>query len=183
SSDHGQERLVAYFASKSGVDFTDTELRRHVRAQLPESMVPQLFIELPALPRAADGAIEAGRLPPPFGDSGAHDYVAPRNANELLLAELYAEALGVPRVSVYDNFFDLGGHSLACFRVLERIEARAGVRLSPRTMLLGSLEQVAAELPSRDAASPPPVAAAPPAATSATVTERVFKKLTGLLRR
>jgi amino acid adenylation domain-containing protein len=197
ANEHGQARLVAYFASKPGVDFTDTELRRHVRGHLPEAMVPQLFIEVPSLPRTATGSIDEAALPAPFGGFGHNDYAAPRNDNESLVAELYAEALGMARVSIYDNFFDLGGHSLLCFRVIERIEQRIGKRLSPRTILLGSLEQVAAELPQPGVAEPASVRApasvrtpGPPSVRTpasppenASVTGRVFKKLTGLLKR
>ncbi|HVY25575.1 MAG TPA: amino acid adenylation domain-containing protein [Polyangiaceae bacterium] len=184
--EQGSDRLVAYFVANHGCDFTDTELRAHVRAALPEPMVPQLFIELPSLPVLADGAVDVSKLPAPFGSGGGHEYVAPRNESERVLAELYAQALGLERVSVYDNFFDLGGHSLLCFSMLEKLEKRVGKRLGPRTVLLGSLEQVAAELTAAlGTAAPRAAAASSPAAPppAASVTERVFKKLTGLLRR
>jgi hypothetical protein len=183
--EQGADRVVAYFVANRGVDYTDTELRRHVRAALPEPCVPQLFIELPSLPLAADGSVDLAALPEPFGGSSRHEYVAPRNEVERVVAQLYAEALGLERVSVYDNFFDLGGHSLLCFRVIEQIEHRVGKRLSPRTVLLSSLEQVAAQLGTAGAAPTPSQAAqAPvPAPSSESMTGRVFKKLTGLLRR
>jgi hypothetical protein len=63
-----------------------------------------------------------------------------------LLARLWTEALGLPRVGRHDNFFALGGYSLLCFQVLERIERETGRRVSPRLLLLDSLDQVAAQL-------------------------------------
>ena len=178
----GAPRLVAFFAHVPGESFTDTELRQQLRALLPEFMVPQVFIELDSLPIRADGSIDYAGLPAPFGSQRAFEFVAPRSAAEQRLAEMFAEALRVPRVGVYDNFFDLGGHSLLCFRVIERIEREFGKRLSPRTLLLNSLEQVATELDGgvRKAAAPPP---APPPPEPRQQGGGLFKRLQGLLKR
>jgi acyl carrier protein len=59
---------------------------------------------------------------------------------------LWREALSLEEVGVHDNFFDLGGHSLACIQVISRLETASGVRLDPRWLLLNTLEQVAAQL-------------------------------------
>jgi hypothetical protein len=146
--------------------------------------VPKRFVQLSSLPLADDGKVDVSKLPSPFAAAQA-EFVAPRTDNERAIAELFCEALNLPRVSVYDNFFDLGGHSLLCFRVLERIESRLHVRLSPRVLLLNSLEQVAAQLQPHAAG-----AAAAPAAASAPVAPgepgglkgRVLKKLQGFWR-
>jgi acyl carrier protein len=179
----GAPRLVAFFAHVPGQSFTDTELRRQLRALLPEFMVPQVFIELESLPITSDGAIDYAGLPAPFGSDRAIEFVAPRSATEQRLAEIFAEALRVPRVGVYDNFFDLGGHSLLCFRVIERIERELGKRLSPRTLLLNSLEQVASELDGgaqKAEPSPRPAARAPEEPRSP---GGLFKRLQGFLKR
>jgi acyl carrier protein len=60
-----------------------------------------------------------------------------------LLAELFQAALKVSGVSVDDNFFDLGGHSLLCFQVIAQVQERTGVRLNPRVMMMNTLEQTA----------------------------------------
>jgi hypothetical protein len=93
------------------------------------------------LPHGAD----ARRLPSPFRPAAA-EARAPQSDEERLLVELWREFLGVPRVSVLDNFFELGGHSLLALRLVARVEARTGRRLKPRLLLLGTLEQAAAEL-------------------------------------
>jgi amino acid adenylation domain-containing protein len=179
-AESGGARLVAYYTARAGVPFTETELRRHLRASLPEDLVPKAFVQLPSLPRDEHGGIDAAKLPSPFA-AGQGELVLPRTDNERLLAELFCEALNLPQVSVYDNFFDLGGHSLLCFRVLERIEQRLHVRLSPRLLLLNSLEQVAAQLKAQPEAAP--VAAAPPAdKPAADLKGRVLKKLQGFWR-
>jgi acyl carrier protein len=68
----------------------------------------------------------------------------PRTSTERLVAEAWREALGLERVSVQDNFFDLGGHSLLSMRVLARLERSLGLRLNPRDMIFQTLEQFAA---------------------------------------
>ena len=85
-----------------------------------------------------------------------------RSDAERLVAEIWQHALQVKQVGAHDNFFDLGGHSLLSLQVTAEIERRTGVRLSPRVLLLNSLEQVAALLPAATA----PVAATPVAAAA-----------------
>jgi hypothetical protein len=64
---------------------------------------------------------------------------------ERLVADLWKEALGLVRVSVHDNFFDLGGHSLLSMRVLARVEKAIGKRVNPRELIFQTLEQFAAQ--------------------------------------
>jgi hypothetical protein len=79
--------------------------------------------------------------------------MAPRTEAEKLLAGLWREALALPQVGRRDNFFDLGGHSLVCLQVVAQIEKRTGRKLSPRVLLLNTLEQVAAQLPGKGSVS------------------------------
>jgi hypothetical protein len=181
-AENGGARLVAYFAPRPGASFTETELRRHLRGLLPEDMVPKRFVQLPSLPLNGDGKVDESKLPSPFA-AAQIEFVAPRTENERAIAELFCEALNLPRVSVYDNFFDLGGHSLLCFRVLERIEKRLHVRLSPRVLLLNSLEQVAAQLQPQAAAAGSAAPAPPPTSGEpGGLKGRVLKKLQGFWR-
>ena len=69
--------------------------------------------------------------------------MGPRTATELLLAEVWRDLLGVASVSVHDNFFDLGGHSLLSMRALAAVEKKTGKRLNPREYIFQTLEQVA----------------------------------------
>ena len=100
---------------------------------------------------APDGGWEGGPQGPP--ELLAHaarktTSSCPRaTTGSVLVAELWARSLRVPRVSAHDNFFDLGGHSLLCLEVIAELERRSGVRLNPRDMLFGTLEAVASRLP------------------------------------
>jgi amino acid adenylation domain-containing protein len=169
--------IVAYFVPAAGQPYTETDLRRHLRQRLPESMVPRDFVELAALARLPDGAVDSSALPTPFQET-QRAYLPPTSDAECLVAGAWAKALHVPQVSLDDNFFDLGGHSLLCFQVIEDIQRKTGSRISPRSMLLDTLEQVASGI-----GRPP--GATPPATTTPerTIGSSVFGRLKKLVRR
>ncbi len=148
--DHpGDVRLVGYIVVRAGADYTDTELRKHLRRTLPDYMVPQHFVALEAMPLTPNGKLDRKALPAPLGIRATveSEYVAPRTSSEQLLAAVWQEVLRLDRIGLHDNFFHLGGHSLQCLQVVARVETKTGVRLNPRVMVLNSLQQVAAMLP------------------------------------
>jgi acyl-coenzyme A synthetase/AMP-(fatty) acid ligase len=144
----GDPRLIAWWVAKPGESETDTDLRRHLRLLLPEHMVPQLFQEMESFPLTPNGKVDRKALPTPKRAGGAETvaFVPPRTKVERLVAEVWSRSLRLQRVSLHDNFFSLGGHSLLCLDVIAEIERALGYRLSPRVLLLNSLEQVAAQL-------------------------------------
>jgi acyl-coenzyme A synthetase/AMP-(fatty) acid ligase len=98
----GGKRLVAYVAAAGGQAPEAAELRGHLRGRLPEYMVPSAFVVLDSLPLMPNGKIDFRALPDP-SDSPADlsaDFVAPRTPIEEVLAHLWAEVLGLPRVGV-----------------------------------------------------------------------------------
>jgi non-ribosomal peptide synthetase component F len=160
-AENGAAHLIAYVAARANETFTQTELRRELRRSLPNAMIPSQFVELERMPTLADGSVDRAALPSPFTQLRRVQHVEPRTDAERLLAASFRDALGLESVSIYDNFFDLGGHSLLCFQVMARVEAETGKRLSPRLFLLNTLEQVAAVLQetttiTRTAAEPAP---------------------------
>jgi hypothetical protein len=157
----GDTRLVAYYVPRAGEDFTETELRRFLRGAVPPTSIPSAFVESEAMPLDAARAVDVSKLPAPADEVTSESrFAPPRTEAEKLLAELFREALGVEKVGVLDNFFDLGGYSLLCFRMLDTIEQRTGKRLSPRNLLLDTLEQVAARI---EVKAPAPAQAGPAA--------------------
>jgi len=97
-----------------GSVLTPAALRDDLRRRLPESMVPAVFVLLDALPVNPNGKVDRRSLPPPESveQERRAEYVAPRGEVERTIAEIWQRALGVEKVGIHDNFFDLGGHSL-----------------------------------------------------------------------
>ncbi|MFD7630695.1 amino acid adenylation domain-containing protein, partial [Streptomyces sp. NPDC059851] len=109
------------------------ELRDRLRDRLPDHLVPSAFVVLDALPLTASGKLDRRALPAP--DLGtATTGRAPRTPQEQLLAELFADVLGLPGVGVEDSFFDLGGHSLLATRLASRVRATFGAELEVRAL-------------------------------------------------
>ncbi|MBD0320620.1 MAG: hypothetical protein ICV87_09825, partial [Gemmatimonadetes bacterium] len=162
-SRQGSTRITAYLVYEPGESLTASVLRRHLRGRVDDDRVPQHFVELDELPAKPTGEIDRAALPDPFGE--ADDHVAPRTPMEQAIAEVWRELLGTDRVSVHDNFLDVGGHSLLAMRAISRIAKKTGVRVSPSALNLQTLEQIAAEC---EAGAAPPAAEAPqPAAEPA----------------
>jgi acyl transferase domain-containing protein len=164
----GDDRhIVAHVEFRPDGRATPSELRRFLRKDLRSDLVPQHFDELDALPRLADGGVDRRALADPFGTA---DFVEPRNDVERALARIWCEVLGIDRVGVHDNFFDVGGHSILSIRVIAAVDRKLGVRLNQKTMVMQTLEQIAAEIsgrrPAEDAAPTPTTPAAAAVAPS-----------------
>ncbi|HET7231440.1 MAG TPA: amino acid adenylation domain-containing protein, partial [Longimicrobium sp.] len=134
----GDRRLVAYWAPAEGSAEPDAAaLRAHLKALLPEYMVPSAYVRLDRLPLTANGKIDRKALPAPEHTAGADRHVAPRTPTEEILAQLWAEVLRIDSVGVDDDFFALGGHSLLATRLLSRVQNALGVALPLRAVFEG----------------------------------------------
>jgi amino acid adenylation domain-containing protein len=134
--DDGERHLVAYVAPAVPGELSVSSLRGLLRGRLPQHMIPRAFVLLPSLPLTPNGKVDRYALPAP--DAGAlseREHVAPRNAVEELLAEVWEAVLRVERrVGVHDDFFELGGHSLLAFRLIAEIEKTLGVQIPVRAL-------------------------------------------------
>jgi len=115
--------LTAYVVAARGPLPTAGELRAFLKEKLPEYMLPSVYLVLDKLPLTPHGKVDRRALPRSEGAMHALDvpFVAPHNAIEEVLAEIFAEVLKVERVGVNDNFFDLGGHSLLATQLVLRV--------------------------------------------------------------
>lgn len=143
------KQLLAYIVLKPGILATDADLRDFLSAQLPEYMVPALFVQIDSLPVNANGKIDRGALPAPDDANSfhVHPYVAPRTPVEQRIAEILGPLLGIEKVGVEDNFFLLGGHSLLGTQLIARTREAFGVALSLRSVFEApSIAALAAEV-------------------------------------
>lgn len=127
-------RLVAYLVTRNGPP-PMADMREFVRGKLPGYMVPTYFVMMKEFPLTPNGKIDARQLPAPE-DMGvtARNYIAPRNACEETLVEIWQEVLLVRPISAEDDFFALGGDSLSATRLFARINRRFGADLPLRAI-------------------------------------------------
>lgn len=156
----GDQRLVAFLTG--GTQPNVTELRNHLKKTLPGYMIPSSFVSLDRLPTTPNGKVDRKALSVwQSAAASLSESRPPQTPVEKYLAGLWCEVIGIPKVGLDDNFFDVGGHSLLAMRVLVAVEKRTGVHLHPRDIIFQNLGQLAAacgELPAErvaDAASSP----------------------------
>jgi len=128
----GDKRLVAYLVLAGEAQPSYTEMRNFLAARLPEYMLPGIFVRLTALPLNPSGKVDRTSLPDPVAENTLRDHalVKPKTALEERVANIVAGLLGVQQVSVEDNFFLLGGHSLLGAQLLARLSNEFHIELS-----------------------------------------------------
>jgi aryl carrier-like protein len=122
----GQARLVAYVV---GDGLNVDSIRRQLQRHLPAFMIPEAFVFVDSLPLTSSGKLDQRALPAPGDDRPAREtaYLSPCDGVEEKLAAVWREVLGISRIGVHDNFFDLGGNSLRLARVRARLAKELGV--------------------------------------------------------
>ncbi|HEY7419008.1 MAG TPA: condensation domain-containing protein, partial [Ktedonobacteraceae bacterium] len=118
-----QLHLIAYLRTSVRQEPERGDLRRFLKGSLPEYMVPNAFLFVETFPVNQNGKVNRQALPAPDWAQMALDdaFMVSRTPAEAVLADIWAEVLGLPAVSANANFFELGGHSLAAMRVLTAI--------------------------------------------------------------
>lgn len=132
--ERGEKYLVAYVVPEKGTALMAADLEATVRQRLPSYMTPSDFVILEALPLTANGKLNRAALPRRTAPGHDSDGRTPRTPVEELLCEVFAGVLGLEHVGVDDNFFTLGGHSLAATRLVSRIRAVAGTEIPLRIL-------------------------------------------------
>jgi len=128
------QRIVAYL-TVTGDEPVSSDLRAYLQTRLPTYMIPAAYVMLPAFPLTPNGKIDRKTLPAPEGDlSSSVGYIAPRTPEEVTVAEIWANILGVDHVGAEDNFFELGGHSLLATQMMSRIHTAFQVKVPLRTL-------------------------------------------------
>jgi amino acid adenylation domain-containing protein len=132
----GHKRLVAYVVPANTPAPTTSALRTALTARLPTYMIPSAFVFLVTLPLIGIGKVDRHALPEPGAARPELDtpYLPPRTPVEKEVANIWAEVLFLDRVGIHDNFFDLGGHSLAAGRVVAQVIKKFQIELAPQTL-------------------------------------------------
>ncbi|MGK0532324.1 amino acid adenylation domain-containing protein [Bacillus sp. 'calajunan'] len=138
----GDKRLVAYVVGDGNVD----AWREYLKAKLPSYMVPSGFVVMEAIPLTANGKVDREALPMPEEKQINSESVGPRNSNEQTLTTIWKQVLGVKKVGIYDNFFEIGGDSILSIQIISQA-SQVGLKLTPKQMFecptIAELAQVA----------------------------------------
>jgi amino acid adenylation domain-containing protein/FkbH-like protein/thioester reductase-like protein len=127
---NGEKQLVAYVTRRDVATPSVEDLRAHLRAALPDHMIPSAFVALDTFKLSPNGKIDRRALPAP--DIGAfvrHEYQAPEGRAEQTLVDIWRELLPIDQIGRLDSFFELGGHSLLAVKALARINEAFGCAL------------------------------------------------------
>ncbi|HQW85850.1 MAG TPA: amino acid adenylation domain-containing protein, partial [Flavobacteriales bacterium] len=124
----GLKRLIGYYVAKS--ELSTNELRKHLASLLPDYMQPSAFVAVKELPRTPSGKIDRKALPAPDVTRPDLDvaFAAPTTSVQKTLANVWTDLLGIDRVGIDDNFFDLGGNSLLSIQCVAQLEGH-GLKL------------------------------------------------------
>ncbi|PQP84731.1 non-ribosomal peptide synthetase [Paenibacillus sp. PCH8] len=131
TDEQGQKYLCGYVAADASLKLSD--LLSQLKQELPAHMVPSRLVSLDKLPLTPNGKIDRKALPEPTSEvEASHEYVAPRTTLETRLALIWQQVLGIARVGVQDDFFDLGGHSLRASTLVSKIRKELQVEVPLR---------------------------------------------------
>ncbi|MEH2169731.1 MAG: amino acid adenylation domain-containing protein, partial [Nostoc sp.] len=126
------QRIVAYVVPQTEQILTIPELRDFLESKLPNYMVPAAFVMLEALPLTPNGKVDRKALPAPDGViTREHEYVTPRTAIEQTLTNIWQELLLKEKVSIHDNFFEIGGDSILSIQVISRAK-NSGIQITTK---------------------------------------------------
>ena len=156
------EDVLAAVVTRAPGSVGEQELRDFVLQRLAGFMVPSRIVFAPGLPKTALGKVRRGELAELFGGDRREKFLAPRDAQEELVAGLYSQLLGCARVGALDNFFDLGGDSLRGAQLVDRANLAFGCNLPVESLFRRpTVAEFAAELRAGTgalaASAPPPI--------------------------
>jgi amino acid adenylation domain-containing protein/non-ribosomal peptide synthase protein (TIGR01720 family) len=126
------QQLVAYIVQNAECRMQNSDFCEYLKQQLPEYMIPSFFVFMDSLPLTPNGKIDRKALPDPSraGKDQETGYVAPCNEAERRLASIWQEVLKTEKVGIWDNFFDLGGHSLKATVMISRVHKELGMEIA-----------------------------------------------------
>jgi len=134
NTENGNDSPLFVMPVVAETTLTTDKLRRHVQENLPEYYWPAAFVILDELPRLPNGKIDRQALPEPESERNGDEFVPASSPAEKTLARIWMEVLKLDRVSVHDNFFDLGGDSFVSAQIIAKAH-KAGLKISPKQIV------------------------------------------------
>ncbi|TMC21726.1 MAG: amino acid adenylation domain-containing protein [Chloroflexi bacterium] len=131
--DEARKALAAYVVAQAGESLTLEQVRKYLREQLPDYMVPSYVVFLEALPLTLNGKVDRKALPPPVLVRHESTFELPRKPAEHTLVDIWQQVLGLSQVGVHDNFFALGGDSILSMQIIGRAR-QAGLQLTTKQL-------------------------------------------------
>jgi amino acid adenylation domain-containing protein len=130
------QSLVAYVTLQPEQIEAISSLRSYLEIKLPRYMMPSAFVILESLPLTPNGKVDRKALPVPDSSNliTEEEYLTPATPTQEILANIWQEIIGIERIGIQDNFFDLGGHSLIATRVVSQIRQIFNIELSLRSL-------------------------------------------------
>ncbi|MBL8149018.1 MAG: amino acid adenylation domain-containing protein, partial [Blastocatellia bacterium] len=122
-------KLIAYIVKKDNESFSLEELLEVLKIKLPSYMIPTSFLLLEALPLTPNGKIDYRSLPKVQPQASSLEYVAPSNTVEEEIVKIWQEVLGIEKIGTTDNFFDIGGHSIAAVQIISKLNNLRKIKL------------------------------------------------------
>ena len=131
---HGDDkRLAAWYEADSAID--ESALRQHISKRLAAFMLPAAIVAVDHWPLSPNGKINKNKLPQPdWGNLNRKPYEAPSTATQKQLTEIWQQVLGVEKIGIHDNFFEMGGHSLTAAQALALAQEQFHVELPLRQL-------------------------------------------------
>ncbi|MCC5438880.1 non-ribosomal peptide synthetase [Clostridium botulinum] len=126
-NEYNGKYTCAYIVCEKKVDALN--IRNYLKENLPEYMIPSYFVQLEKMPLTINGKIDRKSLPEPNKNVDINEYEAPRNEVEEKLSKIWSEVLGIEKVGINNNFFDLGGHSLKATVLIHKIHKKLNVEV------------------------------------------------------
>lgn len=130
----GRKRLVAYYVANEILPQIEGELAKFLEKRLPNYMMPSFYIAIESFPLNANGKLDRRALPEPDAEN-SDKCNRPQTHIEQVLAEIWSEVLGLKQLDIHDDFFALGGDSVAAMRVVSRVRKVLSAQVSMRDII------------------------------------------------
>jgi acyl carrier protein len=144
--ENAHKELVVYYSSNN-FDINPEEIKNYLKAYLPPSVVPFIYIKVDLIPLNTNGKIDFKNLPEPSKSQSDREYIGPRNEWEQNIANIFMQVLGVNKIGINDNLFSLGGHSLTVAQIAAKINETLNINCSTYLVFINpTVEMIAKAL-------------------------------------